>query len=58
MSDPFHSLRLAAMAGELGLEGRASPTRTSPIHGFTEVKYMARESVAVALGRIFGFRAR
>ena len=56
VSDPFHSLRLESMAGELNLEGRASPTRTSPIHGFTEAKFIARESVAVGLGRIFGFR--
>jgi uncharacterized SAM-binding protein YcdF (DUF218 family) len=56
VSDPFHSLRLTSMAGELNLDGRASPTRTSPIHGFTEAKFIARESVAVGLGRIFGFR--
>jgi uncharacterized SAM-binding protein YcdF (DUF218 family) len=56
VSDPFHSLRLTSMAGELNLEGWASPTRTSPIKGFTEAKFLARESVAVGLGRIFGFR--
>jgi uncharacterized SAM-binding protein YcdF (DUF218 family) len=56
VSDPFHSLRLTSMAGELNLHGWASPTRTSPIDGFTEVKFIARESVAVGLGRIFGFR--
>jgi uncharacterized SAM-binding protein YcdF (DUF218 family) len=56
VSDPFHSLRLTSMAGELNLDGRASPTRTSPINGFTEAKFIARESVAVGLGRIFGFR--
>ena len=56
VSDPFHSLRLESIAGELNLEGWASPTRTSPIHGATEAKFLARESVAVGLGRIFGFR--
>jgi uncharacterized SAM-binding protein YcdF (DUF218 family) len=56
VSDPFHSLRLEAMAGELNLVGWASPTRTSPIHGATEAKFIARETVAVGLGRIFGFR--
>jgi uncharacterized SAM-binding protein YcdF (DUF218 family) len=56
VSDPFHSLRLTSMAGELDLDGRSSPTRTSPIHGFTELRFIARESVAVGLGRIFGFR--
>jgi len=56
VSDPFHSLRIRAMASELGLEGRSSPTRTSPIKGMTEARYMARETVAVAVGRVIGFR--
>ena len=56
VSDPFHSLRIRAMAAELGLDGRSSPTTTSPIRGMTEARYMARETVAVAVGRIVGFR--
>ena len=56
VSDPFHSFRIRAMASELGLEGHASPTPTSPIHGFTEARYMVRETVAVAVGRVIGFR--
>lgn len=56
VSDPFHSLRIRAMATELGLDGHASPTKTSPIRGMTEARYMARETVAVAVGRIVGFR--
>ena len=56
VSDPFHSLRIRAMASELGLDGHTSPTRTSPIKGMTEARYMARETVAVAVGRIVGFR--
>jgi vancomycin permeability regulator SanA len=56
VSDPFHSLRIRAMASELGLEARSSPTRTSPIRGGTEARYMVRETFAVALGRIVGFR--
>ena len=56
VSDPFHSLRIRAMASELGLDGHASPTRTSPIRGATEAEYMARETVAVAVGRVVGFR--
>ena len=56
VSDPFHSYRIRAMASELGLDGHSSPTRTSPIRGLTEAKYMARETVAVAVGRIIGFR--
>lgn len=56
VSDPFHSLRIRAMATELGLEAHSSPTRTSPIRGMTEARYMARETLAVAVGRIVGFR--
>ena len=56
VSDPFHSLRIRAMAHELGLEARSSPTRTSPIRGFSAARYMVRETVAVAVGRITGFR--
>jgi uncharacterized SAM-binding protein YcdF (DUF218 family) len=56
VSDPFHSFRIKAIASELGLQGLASPTRTSPIVGLSEVKYMGRETVAVAVGRIIGFR--
>ncbi len=56
VSDPFHSLRIRAMASELGLDGHSSPTKTSPIRGISEARYMARETVAVAVGRIVGFR--
>jgi uncharacterized SAM-binding protein YcdF (DUF218 family) len=56
VSDPFHSLRIRAMAAELGLDGHSSPTTTSPIKGLTEARYMARETVAVAVGRVIGFR--
>ncbi|MDQ6928664.1 MAG: YdcF family protein [Actinomycetota bacterium] len=56
VSDPFHSYRIGAMADELGLEGHASPTRTSPISGFSAAKYMVRETAAVAVGRLIGYR--
>ena len=56
VSDPFHSLRIQAMASELGLDGHPSPTPTSPIRGMCEALYMARETVAVAVGRVIGFR--
>ena len=56
VSDPFHSLRIRAMASELGLEGHSSPTKTSPISGMTEARYMVRETLAVAVGRVVGFR--
>lgn len=56
VSDAFHSERLVAISSELGLDGFASPTRTSPIRGSAVFPYMARETVAVAAGRIVGFR--
>ena len=56
VSDPFHNARIAAMAGELGLHGYVSPTRTSPIGGSEEQRYLVKETAAVALGRIVGFR--
>jgi len=56
VSDPFHSLRIGGMAAELGLDASTSPTRTSPITGFSSATYMGRETLAVAVGRIVGFR--
>ena len=56
VSDPFHNKRIASMADELGLSGYVSPTQTSPIGGSEEVRYLAKETVAVALGRVVGFR--
>ena len=56
VSDPFHSARVGAMADELGLRASVSPTQTSPISGAGEVRYLAKETVAVAVGRVIGFR--
>jgi uncharacterized SAM-binding protein YcdF (DUF218 family) len=56
VSDPFHSLRIGGMASELGLDASTSPTRTSPIKGFDAAEYMGRETLAVAVGRVVGFR--
>jgi vancomycin permeability regulator SanA len=56
VSDPFHNARIAAMAGELGLHAHVSPTRTSPIGGGEEQRFLVKETVAVALGRVVGFR--
>jgi uncharacterized SAM-binding protein YcdF (DUF218 family) len=56
VSDPFHDARISAMAGELGLTGYVSPTRTSPITGVNNIEHLGKEAVEVALGRIVGFR--
>lgn len=56
VSDPFHALRSEAIAAEVALDARSSPTRDSPIRGVAEVRQIARETVAVALGDLIGYR--
>ena len=56
VSDGFHSARIGAMASELGLNAHTSPTTTSPITGAETLPYLGKETVAVAAGRVFGFR--
>ena len=56
VSDPFHSARVAAIADEEGLDAAVSPTRTSPIGGFEQAPYLAKETAAMALGRVVGHR--
>lgn len=56
VSDGFHSLRVGAMADELGLTAYTSPTRSSPITGMEKLPYFAKETAAVAIGRVIGFR--
>jgi uncharacterized SAM-binding protein YcdF (DUF218 family) len=51
VSDGYHSMRLLAIASEVGLDGAVSPTDTG--YGIRE---LARETAAVSLGRIIGFR--
>jgi uncharacterized SAM-binding protein YcdF (DUF218 family) len=55
VSDPFHSLRIQLIAGEVGLDAVTSPTGTSPIRGFSEWGRFASEAFGVGFGRIFGF---
>lgn len=55
VSDPFHSLRVRLIADEIGFDATTSPTRTSPISGFTEWRRIFGEGLRVAAGRIFGF---
>jgi uncharacterized SAM-binding protein YcdF (DUF218 family) len=48
VSDPFHMFRVKQIAGNLGLEGFGSPTRTSPIRPGSpaEQHYVVREVFA------------
>jgi uncharacterized SAM-binding protein YcdF (DUF218 family) len=51
VSDPFHAFRVAQIAGELGLDAAVSPTGTDQ-----SARELVRETGAVALGRIVGYR--
>ena len=54
-SDPFHEDRSMAIASGLGLEPHPTPTRTSPITGWSVVPYFMKETIAVGLGRVVGY---
>ena len=56
VSDGFHAARIGAMASELGLKAHTSPTTTSPITGTETLPYLGKETLAVAAGRVVGFR--
>jgi uncharacterized SAM-binding protein YcdF (DUF218 family) len=56
VSDRWHSYRIETIAEEEGLVAYTSPTPTSPYTPGTTVRRMVRETGAVALGRIIGYR--
>lgn len=51
VSDPYHSLRISQIAEQVGLTPHLSPTHTA-----STLRAMTRESVAVAVGRVLGYR--
>lgn len=51
VSDPYHNERLLGTAGELGLDAGVSSTGTEP-----SLRQLGGETVAVALGRLIGYR--
>jgi uncharacterized SAM-binding protein YcdF (DUF218 family) len=55
VTDPWHSFRARAMAGEVGLHATTSPTRTGPaVRGRAgELRYIARETVAYLYYKVF-----
>ncbi len=55
-TDPFHEDRSMAIASGLGLEPYPTPTRTSPIRGWSAVPFYLREALAVGVGRVIGYR--
>jgi uncharacterized SAM-binding protein YcdF (DUF218 family) len=54
-TDPFHEDRSMAIASSLSLTPSPTPTRSSPITGWSALPYFAKETVGVGLGRIIGF---
>ncbi len=56
VSDPTHALRTELIAEQLGLDAQVSPTRTSPAGTQTLLRQGARETLAVAVGRLVGHR--
>jgi uncharacterized SAM-binding protein YcdF (DUF218 family) len=54
-TDPFHEDRSMAIASSFGLTPSPTPTKTSPITGWSTVPYFLKEAVGVGLGRIVGF---
>lgn len=55
VSDPYHSLRLRHIADEVGLKPAVSPARAD-VEALTAGRRILRETFAVALGRIIGYR--
>ena len=56
VSDPYHAKRLREIADEVGIEAYVSPTDSSPVSGFAELRAMVRETAAVSVGRLIGYR--
>jgi uncharacterized SAM-binding protein YcdF (DUF218 family) len=51
VSDPYHSFRLQGIADEVGIDARVSPTDTG-----ASLTSLVRETAAVSLGRLVGYR--
>jgi uncharacterized SAM-binding protein YcdF (DUF218 family) len=56
VSDPFHAYRIGAIAEEVGMNATVSPTPHSPIDGAEEWRHLVRETAAVSVGRLLGYR--
>ncbi len=55
VSDPWHAYRIAAIARSQGLRPHVSPTQRGRLSEAT-LPRLARETLAVSLGRIVGYR--
>lgn len=56
VSDPFHAYRIADIATEVGLSATVSPTPSSAVTGGAHLRQLARETLAVGVGRVVGYR--
>ncbi len=51
VTDPYHAKRVSQIASEVGMRASVSPTDAA-----TSMRQLAKETVAVSLGRIVGYR--
>ena len=51
VTDPYHPLRVASIADEIGMHASVSPTGAQ-----STLEELFRETVAVAIGRVVGYR--
>lgn len=56
VSDAPHALRVESVAEEVGLEPQVAPVRTLHRSTAATIQLMTRETIAVAIGRITGYR--
>lgn len=56
VTHPYHSYRAAGIARELGLTARVSPTPQRSSDLFETARALGRETAAVAVGRLVGYR--
>ena len=56
VSDPFHAYRIGAIGDEVGMDSSVSPTPYSPIVGAQHWRHLLRETAAVSVGRLLGYR--
>jgi uncharacterized SAM-binding protein YcdF (DUF218 family) len=55
VSSPYHAMRIQQIAAELGLTGYVSSTRSSPEGFGSQLVHLAKETVAVGIGRVIGY---
>jgi len=55
VTDPFHEMRAMGVASTFGFSPSPDPSTTSPISGWGALPYYAKETIAVAAGRIVGY---